>query len=610
VCVCDPLCVYAAVHPLCLCVCGSESGSSAGCVFVCLCVCGCVCLCLCLCWTLSLCLCLCSCSCVLVLVLVLVMVLVLVLVIVYVHVCVPVCAGVCRCVPCVCLCVCVMLCACVCLCVTECVCAKRLTAMCVSVHSIHITGAPVCSSFSSTGIQDSCSRTMAGSSQAMFWAKFTGFHASVASSQPAESATVDLECAATEQAVNSTADDGLFPAAEEAAITAWQLESPPVVPSPAIRETVPAKLHVLGNPPAASPLATSRAMIASPSIVLTPMCSKCKIEVDPVRAVLTGKGPGCWRCSSCNVKLVQLNRIFGQWPPRSFAMLPPGFQDQFFRDCHGKPGGKVLEQFVVDKLTLQRTEQEVASMGGDWLPLSVWDKMGYDAARIEKTCKDTEEHPILGTTYRVCIKSMHSKTIESMIRSELFQSKSKICSEDTENKEKDSTDESQDTENTKKDNKDNGKKKKRPRSSSSTSSSKSKGKKDKGKKDKGKKNKGTKGKGKKDKGKTDPEPAIQARANLRFATRTMAKTSSLVLTLKQQLADKNLKHVPEFAVTPAKKSYDLLVGWLSTSEKAITKRGENMEMDWTAEQLEAEAKQANERASLLAKMLETARKHA
>ena len=90
----------------------------------------------------------------------------------------------------------------------------------------------------------------------------------------------------------------------------------------------------------------------------------------------------------------------------------------------------------------------------------------------------------------------------------------------------------------------------------------------------------------------------------------MAKLSSLVLTLKQQLADKHLKNVPEFAVTPAKKSYDLLMGWLSTSEQCITKRGENVEMTWTAEQLEVESKQANERAALLAKMLETARKHA
>ncbi len=90
----------------------------------------------------------------------------------------------------------------------------------------------------------------------------------------------------------------------------------------------------------------------------------------------------------------------------------------------------------------------------------------------------------------------------------------------------------------------------------------------------------------------------------------MAKTSSLVLTLKQQLADKNIKHVPEFAVIPAKKSYDMLLGWLSTSEKCITKRGGSMEMTWTGEQLEVESKLAQERSALVAKMLETARKHA
>jgi hypothetical protein len=440
---------------------------------------------------------------------------------------------------------------------------------------------------------------MAGSGQAVFWAKF-GIAASLAASSQA--AALQLTASAAPKPLVVVGDDSASAAPEPFVVgddadvlAAFDDEVPSAQAEPPKDEEL--KVEEQSCEVLKDDANDKVALVVPPEIVLQPVCSKCKTTVDPVRAILTGKGPGCWKCPACNVKCTQLNRIFGKWPPRSFSMLPAGYQDQFYRDCKGKAGGQVLEQFVVDQLTIQRTEEEVASTGGDWLPLSVWGNKGYDVTAIEKNCTDTQDHPVLGLCYRVCIKSMHSKTIESMIRSELFHSKSKPLRDAVGTAA--SADES--------DEKDTGKnakstKEKRSRSSSSRSSGKGKKDKGKGKKDKGKKDK-------KDKGKktSTPDPA---KANIRFATRTMAKTSSLVLTLKQQLADKNVKNVPEFAVTPAKKSYDLLLGWLSTSEKCITKRGENVAMTWTGEQLEFESKQANERAALLAKMLETARKHA
>ena len=90
----------------------------------------------------------------------------------------------------------------------------------------------------------------------------------------------------------------------------------------------------------------------------------------------------------------------------------------------------------------------------------------------------------------------------------------------------------------------------------------------------------------------------------------MAKTSSLALTIKAQLADDNIKNVPEFAVTPAKKSLDLLAKWKKVAESCIAKRGHDVTMDWGPTELDAESKNANERTALLRMMLDTARKHA
>ena len=56
--------------------------------------------------------------------------------------------------------------------------------------------------------------------------------------------------------------------------------------------------------------------------------------------------------------------------------------------------------------------------GGEYLPLSVYEKRGFDVEAIRQKCTDTEEHPILGTTYRVCIRSAFSKTIEELVRKE------------------------------------------------------------------------------------------------------------------------------------------------------------------------------------------------
>lgn len=70
----------------------------------------------------------------------------------------------------------------------------------------------------------------------------------------------------------------------------------------------------------------------------------------------------------------------------------------------------MLEQRVVQKLTLQRMETEERALGGEYLPLSVYAARGFNVTDIEAKCKDHTNHDLLGKTYRVSILSAYSKT--------------------------------------------------------------------------------------------------------------------------------------------------------------------------------------------------------
>ena len=57
--------------------------------------------------------------------------------------------------------------------------------------------------------------------------------------------------------------------------------------------------------------------------------------------------------------------------------------------------------------------------GGEYLHISVYGKRGFDVEAIRQKCKDIEEHEVLGKTYKVCIRSTFSKTIEQLVRKEV-----------------------------------------------------------------------------------------------------------------------------------------------------------------------------------------------
>ena len=143
---------------------------------------------------------------------------------------------------------------------------------------------------------------------------------------------------------------------------------------------------------------------APPGSLEVVFCSKCKVEVSPFKAQLLGKSPGCWKCNVCNCKITQLHRRFGQWPPEEFQLLSEKQQAEFYQavgQCHT---ARQVEEHA--KLTLAKVieERHLVGSGGEYLPLSVYDKRGFDTAAIEKHCKDKKNDPIFGLVYRVAIQ--------------------------------------------------------------------------------------------------------------------------------------------------------------------------------------------------------------
>ena len=70
----------------------------------------------------------------------------------------------------------------------------------------------------------------------------------------------------------------------------------------------------------------------------------------------------------------------------------------------------------------KRIDQIEVEVGGQFLPLSVYARQGFDAADIEKNShKDNiQQHPVLGTVYRVDIKGVKRKAIEMQVREQVL----------------------------------------------------------------------------------------------------------------------------------------------------------------------------------------------
>ena len=357
-----------------------------------------------------------------------------------------------------------------------------------------------------------------------------------------------------------------------------------------------------------------------------PTCYRCKQEVEVLRAPLVGKSHGSWKCDKCNTRGTQLNRLFGSWPPASFKKLDSSVQAKFWQDAKEKACKDQLEELFVQTLTTSRIEQEVAQVGGEYLPLSVYEARGFDIKRIEAHCKDTEDHKVLGTCYRVDIRGGYSKTIEQLARAEVNELKAKAKAPHQKQPAPDDSNssDSDDSVSGKKHKKGkNDKKKKKDKKATRAKNDKKdkRGKKD-NKDTKSKKrakasdsdsdSKPTSGSEEDDKRekahlkKLEQEKNKLAKKNVGLATRVLCKIERPKISLERDLGDKMAIHVPKYGIEPAKKRLKELEKVHALFKKIHAERGMG-EVTYSVDEVDALVKQALEAAALLSKLLATAK---
>ena len=201
-------------------------------------------------------------------------------------------------------------------------------------------------------------------------------------------------------------------------------------------------------------------------------CTKCRQEVQVFRAQLHAKSAGTWKCNACNVRIVQLHRAFGSWPPPEFRDLNEDDQAVFYKNAHSLLSCDKVVNLATAVLERIFTQRFIESSGGSYLPLSVYAREGYDAKQIQKECKDTMIHPVLGLCYRVAIfsKRTEQEHTDRSVQTLLAEGKQKIVmAKDKKKREKgqqEHTDEEQPRKQSKKH-----KNAKKPRSTSSSSNS-------------------------------------------------------------------------------------------------------------------------------------------
>ena len=146
-----------------------------------------------------------------------------------------------------------------------------------------------------------------------------------------------------------------------------------------------------------------------------PVCSKCALPVDPCApgTRLTKKKPCKFSCGRCCSKSVMLTRMFGSWPLPEFRDLTADELQQFFRSTDNE--AKSLRQAVEQLLTRSYTERSSSEMSGTYLPLSVWEKQGYDPVRIQQSAPSAQ-HPVLGTVYKVDLQTDSRSKIRDFVQ--------------------------------------------------------------------------------------------------------------------------------------------------------------------------------------------------
>lgn len=168
-----------------------------------------------------------------------------------------------------------------------------------------------------------------------------------------------------------------------------------------------------------TPAPAALVLVQSPVVEMMGTCAKCMGRVERSRAKISGKAGQVWVCKTCHSRTQQLYKMYGKWPTEHFKTMGKSEQTQFFNDVKDKSDAKSLKLHYEERVTVGKSESLSSSFAGEYLPLSVYERRGFNAQLIAQLCNDKKDHPVLGTVYRVAIDGVAQKTEETHTREQV-----------------------------------------------------------------------------------------------------------------------------------------------------------------------------------------------
>ena len=133
-------------------------------------------------------------------------------------------------------------------------------------------------------------------------------------------------------------------------------------------------------------------------------CSKCRLEfLYNERAERKYKEPICNKCLSKRVLFI---RMFGNWPIEPFTALSVESQIAVWQADNTKVA---LNNALVNAVSKQRINEELSNEAGSYLPVSVYQTLGYKTDSLETTCPKKWDVELKEWTYKKTVTT-ESKT--------------------------------------------------------------------------------------------------------------------------------------------------------------------------------------------------------
>ena len=173
------------------------------------------------------------------------------------------------------------------------------------------------------------------------------------------------------------------------------------------------------------------------------LCRRCFGELDWNKVVCKSKSPKSWFCLSCGNVQTMLNRHLGDWVTAEGNLTDTELQSFFSRAGgpegrnpeNGELSWRKVKQILVQTIHRSKTTKYEASLKGQYLPLSVYAKQGYNVENIEKMCQDKKEDAMLGTLYRIRVLGTKEAVTIAQVEETIGQAE-KLCKQNPRRKRK------------------------------------------------------------------------------------------------------------------------------------------------------------------------------